>query len=163
MCVVVADSARARLFTYRAPDRAETSSDVLLESEDLVSPSRRRRDSETFRDSRPGLRQAQRGGPRHGVDDRRAASRDEEERIFAGDIVEHATQLCERLGRCPLVIVASRGMLNALGGAMAHAPAWLRERATHELARDLTHLRPAQVHDWLAAESVLPPRRRAGL
>jgi protein required for attachment to host cells len=158
-CVVVADSARARLYMYRPPE----SDEILVEVEDLVNPSRRRLDSEVFTDTRPGLRQAQRGGPRHGVDDHRGDARDEKERTFAVDIIEHAARLSETLDRCGMVIIASPGMLGALRLALADAPAWVRERANRQFDRDLTSLDAARVHDWLAEAKVLPPRPRLGL
>lgn len=129
----------------------------------MVNPGRRRRDSEVFSDARPGLRQAQRGGPRHGVDDRRGGHRDDDDRRFSVDIVEHAAALCERSGRCPLVIVSSAGMLAFIRAALDAAPAWLREGAGAQFDRDLTKLEAPRVHDWLASMHVLPPRSRAGL
>jgi hypothetical protein len=161
MCVVIADAARARLFTFRAPGSARR--DLLVEAEDLVHPERRRRQSEVLTESRPGLRQSQRGGPRHGVDDHRAARRDAGDRLFAGDIVERVRALSERLGRCDVAIVASRPMLGQLRAALERAPAWLGRRSVRQLGGDLTRLRPAGVHDWLAAEGVLPARRRRAL
>lgn len=156
--VIVADSARARLFKYRPPE----SDEILVEVEDLVNPSRRRLDSEVFTDSRPGLRQAQRGGPRHGVDDHRGEARDEKERTFAVEIIGHAARLSETMDRCRLVIIASPGMLGALRAALADGPAWLREGASQQFDRDLTSLDAPRVHDWLAEANVLPPRPRLG-
>jgi hypothetical protein len=156
MCVVVADTARARLFLL-----ARTGS--LVETEDLVNPERRRRDSEILTDPRPGLYQAQRGGPRHAFDDHRDRRRAAEDRGFAGEVVEHVASLSERLGRCPITIVASPPMLGALRAILDASPGWLRRQTAQQLGRDVTTLTPARLHDWLAARGLLPPRRRPGV
>lgn len=53
-------------------------------------------------------------------------------------------------------------MLGVVREALEHAPAWLRELSGQPFDRELTSLRPPQVHDWLAAAGVLPPRERIG-
>lgn len=159
MSVVVADAARARLFAFGSP--AESS--ALVEIEDLVNPSRRRRDSETFSDARPGLRQAQRGGPRHGVDDHREAHRAADDRAFGAAIIERAVARCGARGRCPLVVIASPTMLGILRAALAGAPGWLLCPLEWQLPNDVTRLSAPRLHDWLADRQVLPRRRRRGL
>jgi protein required for attachment to host cells len=160
-CVLVADAARARLFRHGMPD---AENDVLEEVRELVEPERRQTDSEVFSESRPGLYQAMRGGPRHGFDDHRDEHRAEEDRRFAAEVLDQAAEVCKGLGRCRLVLAASPNMLGMLRSELARRGEWVRHLdELCELDRDLSRLPPAELHDWLAARELLAPRERRTL
>jgi protein required for attachment to host cells len=151
-CVAVADASRARLFHLEPAELP-----VLTEVEALVNPERRMRASEVMAESRPGLRQSPgKGGPRHGVDDHRDAHAREVDRKFASLVGEAIAGLHRERGGA-VVVVASPAMLGHLRETSAEV---LRATAATELARDVTGLSPSELHDYLASESLLPPRQR---
>jgi protein required for attachment to host cells len=160
-CVIVADSARARLFTLAGvPDLHQPTHSPLVEAGDLANADRRARDSEVLSDTRPGLRREGPPGPRHGVDDRRDHRRRVVDRRFAESVVDEAARLWSQLPGCKLVVVAGATMLGALREAIARHTRGAASPEIHELARDLTRLSAPALHDALANAGVLPPRGR---
>lgn len=159
--VVVADSGRSRVYALE-PKVAEGATKIppLREVAALVNPARRSRDNEVFSDSRPGLRQGAGGGTAHGVDDRRNSHKDELDRRFAVDIVDKVLEVSRGLGAHTIVLAASPNMLGFL---RSRTGKWSEAgHEVEELARDLTQLTPAQLHDRLAQEQLVPPRSRYG-
>ena len=174
-CVLAADTARARLFTLHAPEPPDQPTlSPLVEVADLTSPARRARDSELLANSRPGIRSE--GAPRtnphqaggrhpgaqtgHGVDDRRGSRRRENDRVFADAVADEVARLWQSLGDCEVIVVASPAMLGVLRPALSRRNGGPTARPVHELARDLTRLAPAALHDALAGADLLPGRGR---
>jgi len=158
-CVVVADSARARIYSLQIRETPDGSGRPYLHSErDMVNPGRRARDAEVFTNSRPGTRRGAPGGPGHGVDDHRNEHSAELERRFANDIVDEIKRVASSGSCTNLVLAAAPRMLGAL-----RSPACKLQRAfdVAELDRDLTKLTPTDVHDHLAAKELIPPRSRS--
>jgi len=158
--IVTADATRARLYTF---DELAAPVDVptheLRERVTLVDPARRRRASELFSDTRPGLDRAPNGrGFAH--DDRRDAARRRMDSDFARDIAQACGELVRSHGVSRLVVAASPRMLGFLRelGPLAAADVELCE-----IDRDLVHLSNAQLHDYLADRGLLPTRERIGL
>jgi len=155
--VVVADAARARLFTYEPPNGRPG---MLVERVDLVDPERRLRSSLIHSDSRPGTAVAA-GHLSFGLDDHRDQHRHEIDRRFASEIY---LQLDELLGNYParrVVIVASPhilGLLRLWTGGLAK-----RKIELHERALDLTLETTPKLHDHLAKLQLIPARTRAGV
>ena len=157
-CVVAADASRARLFTFDSPAGDEERALVLRERIDLIDPARRLRPSELFSDTRPGLDRAP-SGRGFAVDDHRDAAQRRMDREFAAQIAEAVDDMA-RVHACGRVILtASPRMLGLLreieppaGGAIE----------VYEIDRDLVHLSSTQLHDYLAATGLLPPRERMG-
>jgi protein required for attachment to host cells len=159
--VVVADSGRGRVYALE-PEEKQGSTNIppLREVASMVNSSRRLRDDEVFSESRPGLRQGAAGVSVHGVDDRRDSHKDELDRRFAGDIVDKVLEVTRGLGAKRIVLAASPHMLGHLRSRTAK---WSESGyEVEELARDLTQLTPAQLHDRLAEEELIPPRSRYG-
>ena len=155
-CVVVADGARARIFSLQIRETPDGTGRPFLQAErDLVNPGRRARDAEIFTNSRPGSRRGAPGGPGHSVDDHRNEHTAELERRFAVDIVEEVERVASNGSCTELVLAAAPRMLGAL-----RSPAGRLNRsfAVKELSRDLTKLTPTDVHDHLAAKELLPGR-----
>lgn len=159
-CIVIADGARARIFSYRWR-RGDSDVDNLRELRDLVNPGRRLRDDETFSESRPGLRQSMSAGPRHGVDDHRKDHREEADRRFATEIAEATGEVLQEMGSCRLYLLAAPHLLGLLRDQLDKHPDWTKgvvERVERD--RDVTRLSTSQLRDWLVSADLLPPRRR---
>jgi protein required for attachment to host cells len=160
LCICIADSTRARLFTFdemRAPPGHQ--SQELLERTDLVHPARRRRPSELFSDSRPGSDRTPTGRV-FGRDDHREGALRHMDRQFARDIVDELERLIAEHDCHAAVLAASPRML----GILREMTAGLVERGLtlHEIDRDLAQLTAAQLQDYLSERGLLPERERIG-
>jgi protein required for attachment to host cells len=167
-CIAVVDAARARIFTF---DEDASPGDELREVHDLANSGRRMKGSEMFSEARPGLAssgsQRRNGGPGNrsdaGVpgsafDDHRDAHIDELDSRFAKEVVDAIDQIVrdEKLVYCVLVAPPKMlGTLRKCNGILHRA-----DLETHEVARDLTTVSQAQLHDQLAALDILPARQR---
>jgi protein required for attachment to host cells len=159
-CVVVMDGARARLFTLESAEFPEVeSSPKLVEREDLVNPEKDLAGRELFSSNKTGRNRAPHGGPAHGYDDHRAQHEDEFERRFARVIAEHTVRLAHESRVQCVVLVAQPRMLGFLRQEMGQLTRNGFE--VREVAKDLSKLSSAQVHDHLAKERLLPPCKRA--
>lgn len=158
VCIAVVDAARARVFTFEELDgRDGVLNQDLRERVDLVDPDRRMRASELFSDTRPGADRAP-SGRGFAVDDHRDGHLRELDRRFAADVMARIAEVV-RAYRCDrLVLAASPGMLGKLRKRASRR--LVREVSLDEVARDVTHLSPSQIHDYLAERSLLPPRER---
>jgi protein required for attachment to host cells len=160
-CVLVVDAARARVLTL------ETDADELLptfaelvEVADITNPARRARPAEFFSDTRSGQRREGSHGPLHGVDDRRDRHHRGMDRRFAALAADQAAELWRRYPACRVLVVAAPRMLGLLRPAIAERMRGQTPHDVRELARDLTRLAPATLHDALAEAGLLPARRR---
>jgi len=109
-CIVIADRARARLFSVE--EEKETpfveGRRRLREDRDLVSPEGKLTDEELFRDRRSGRRsRSSVGGGGYGTDDGKDRQRDESARRFAKEISAAASELVRTKKAKALVLVAS--------------------------------------------------------
>jgi protein required for attachment to host cells len=161
-CVVVADASRARIFTLEsdAGELDPTASELVEEPADLVQPERRRRPSEVFTESRPGL---QRGGPRepqHAVSDHREQHKQEGDRRFADLVAEAAARVWRRYPTCRVILVASPKMMGRLRPAIARLNTGPTPYEVREATRDLTLQSPPLLRDSLAELGLLPARAR---
>jgi|RhiMethySRZTD1v2_1073278.scaffolds.fasta_scaffold00164_59 protein required for attachment to host cells len=158
-CIVAADATRARLFTFEemiAPNGVKTQE--LREERTLVDPARRRRASELFSDSRPGLDRAP-SGRGFALDDHRDAARRRMDRDFAADIAEAIVEQTRAHGHTKLIVAASPRMLGFLRQL---APLAGHPIDLCEIDRDFARLSQSQLHDHLADRGLLPPRERLG-
>lgn len=152
--VAVADAGRGRIFELvRQAGRAGEMVPQLREAATLTNSERRVHGGELFSESRPGLRRGVRDGAGHGVDDRRDDHIAESERQFASRLLD---ALAERVaeGSTRVVVAASPNMLGLLRpgfGRLQRAGAKLAD-----LPKDLTGLSPAELHQRLAADGLLP-------
>ncbi len=138
--IVVADAARARLYTYE-PGSTQGDRAQMVERLDLINPDERLRP-----------------GPIH--DDLRDQRQHEVERRFAGEIYRALGELLDAHPCRRVLIVAPPKMMGLLriwtGGLAA------RKVELSELARDLTLETTAQLHDHLASLDLVPARQRIG-
>lgn len=155
-CIVTADASRARLFTFEEPVGDDDRSLELCERMDLIDPARRRRPSELFSESRPGLDRAP-SGRGFAVDDHREGNRKHMDREFAAEIASALDGLARARGCSRLILAASPRMLGLLREI---EPLAGRAVEVCEIDRDLVHLTGAQLHDYLADRGLLPRRER---
>jgi len=152
-CVVVADGARARLFSLREASAPGAGGPNLVEISDLTNPDLA---AEVLRgDERSGHSVASASSGSHGFEDHRERHRSESERRFAKRIVTEAAQVVGRERAGSLVLAAEAQMLSHLREAL-NLPATVRVR---EVAKDLVKLTPHELYAHLAADNALPARR----
>jgi len=111
--VVLADAARARIFTVETK-RGQGGRDEpsLCEHVDLIQSGRRARPAEQLSESRPGTRRG--GGSEHAVDDHRDARTEEADRKFAGEVVREIGTFCGKHASDRLLVVAPPRFLGHL-------------------------------------------------
>jgi protein required for attachment to host cells len=150
-CIIVAvDGSRARIYALLDDDPRN-----LTELEDLVNPEQRLRAGEIYAHDRPGIKAEGATGVRAGMDEHRGDHAAEIERRFAVDVIAAAgRQLTAH--RCrDLVLAAAPAMLGTLRREIDRLDPQVR---VHELPKNLTADRPAELHDRLAEERLIPPR-----
>lgn len=153
--VVVADAARARFFIEHfvntPPNRAGYRLD---ERATLVHPEGRLSDDEQLTESRPGSFRGSGGAPGHALSDHRDARRDEQDKQFAGEIVQRALNFCREQDTDRVILVADPRML----GLLRQYTDQLGKQgfSLRELAKDLSRMRPDEIHDLLTKSEVLP-------
>jgi protein required for attachment to host cells len=158
-CVVVADGSRARFFSLDPVDFPEVEGGPrLTEQADIINPERDLPQRELFSSaktirSRPAL-----GGSTHGVDDHRAQHEDEFERRFARQVAAEAVRIAQANKSRYVVLAAQPRMLGFL---RQEIDVVLKNgMVVRELGKDLSKLSATQVHDHLAKDQLLPPRKR---
>ncbi len=154
LCILVADAARARLYTYEQTLEPDVPRDELKEVVDLIDEARRQRPSELFSDN-SGANHA--GGRGYAFDDHRNGHIAQLDTRFAELIASHATRIAKDGAHRRLLLVASSRMLPALRSALAPLR---RTLEITELERDLTKFSTAQLRDHLADLGLLPARPR---
>ncbi len=154
ICLVVADAARARIYSYEQRLEPDEPHDELREEVDLVDSARRQRPSELFSDDTGANHTGHRG---YAFDDHRQHHLDQLDTNFARQIVGELTRITHDNSYQKLVIVASSRMLGELQASLEP----LRRTVTiTELERDFTKLATAELRDRLAELELLPPRPR---
>jgi protein required for attachment to host cells len=155
-CIVVADRARARLFSVEKEGVTpfEAGRRRLREHLDLVSPEGKLSDHELFRDTRAGRKNrlsVPRGG--YGLDDGKAAEREESSRRFSREVVAATSTLVRALKPKRLLLVASPKFLGVLRAEMKKAiPKGVVFAA---FAEDLSRHSPTQIEETLGRQGAL--------
>jgi len=153
--IAVVDATRARLFTYQSVVEMQEL-DSLHEESDLINVTRRRRPSEVFSDTRPGLDRVRGPGPRgFAYDDHRDAHMAQFDAAFAREIGEQIAQLATAGGYVRLILIASASMIGEMRKVVRD-----RDLVIDEVPRELVKLTPSQLHDRLAELRLLPARER---
>ena len=160
--VLAADGARARIFLLAADRGRAPTLMPLTEVADMARPDGRARARDLHSESRPPQRADLFAGPGsgHAVSDHREDRRRESSRDFADSVVEAASRVWRTLPSCEIVVVASPTMLGLLRPALGRRTGGPAAPPVRELARDLSKLAPAALHDTLAGAGLLPARGR---
>ena len=155
-CIVVADGARARLFTLD-DGATDAPGPDLVEHEDLANPEHKLAGRDKYSTTRTGSNLNPQKGPTHGYDDHRDKEEREHERRFARDIGSHAVALAQREHSYQLVVVAEKRMLGLLRESLVlPAKSGIELR---ELAKDLTRLSATELQAHLAEAGLVPARQ----
>lgn len=156
-CVVVTSGARARFFTLEDSQYPELESGPnLVERNAMNNPQHNAAGTQLWSEPKTGRNRGGIGGPAHGYDDHRTQHQEEYDRRFAHDVAQECYRLSQQHGAAEVVLVSQKKMLGYLRSAMESRSNGLQ---TTEIAKDLSKLSPRELHEHLARESLLPPRR----
>ncbi len=153
-CLLVADAARARIYTYEQLQEPDGPHEEMLEECDLLDSARRQRPSELFSDGAGSNHVGHRG---YAFDDHRQGHIDRLDTDFAKQIAGEVERIMRDQGFRTLVLIASSRMLGDLRDSFATLG---RTVTIQELERDFTKLTTAELRDRLAELELLPPRPR---
>lgn len=153
-CVVVADGAKARLFSMKEADISGGGPD-LIEVSDLANLEVSVAGKDIYSNEKSGRNAAPAGGGAHGYDDHRDRHIEENQRSFAKQIVAAVTDEVERQQSSCLVVAADPHMMGHLREAMSSG---VNGVVVKEVVKDLTKLEPQRLHQYLADSSMLPAR-----
>jgi len=154
-CVVVADGARARLFSLEEAGIGEGGPD-LVEISDLTNSEVEAAGREIYSNDKSGRNVAPAGGGAHGYDDHRDHHIEESERRFAKQIAAAAADAVTRQKSGCLVVTADPQMMGHLREAMSSSVGGIKIK---EVVKDLTKFAPQELHEYLAADHMLPARQ----
>jgi protein required for attachment to host cells len=160
VCIAIVDAARARLYTYQ--EDAEPGRQ-LREVRDLTNPGRRMKAGEMFSETRPALA---RGGGRIGMSGEPGSTKDDHrddhiemmDTKFAKEIFDEIEQVLRTEAYGRLILASPPKML----GELRKAGNGLRHNGVviDEVPEGLSYMTAAQLHDHLAALSLIPGRTR---
>lgn len=150
--VAVVDASHARVFALARDTSAGTTR--LVPVAELEQPERRTVPSEKFSDTRPGIRRAK--GTAHGVDDHRDSNIEAHDKSFARDVAKDLASRAAAPEIAVLVLAASPRMLGMLRPAVDA----IEDIAVRDIAANVAQRTVTEIHDFLSAKDLLPPRGR---
>lgn len=156
VCVVVADSRRARIFVAQQTD-APRARVRLVERGSLGNPDLRSRGRSVTGRPRTETNTNREAGPVHPIGAQRARHKVELERRFSMEVARKAAALARNWTTGSVVLVADPRMLGFLRDAVRSAlkpPIRVKE-----LAKDYARLTASRLRDRLAADGIVPTRR----
>lgn len=170
-CVVVAERARAHIYTLEASEAPDLeTSPFLVERKTLANPQHKAHEGALWEDTRRGAHREHQpsqgpghqtvGIPHQNFDEHRDQSLHRINTMFARDLVADLKKVIKRHNIRKVVLCAEKQMLGVLRPELAALPGG--ELQLKELNKDLTKFNPRELHKKLAGEKLLPrPRRPA--
>ncbi|WP_026100917.1 host attachment protein [Synechococcus sp. PCC 7336] len=154
--VVVMDGTKARFLTLKPVDFPEHESGPdLIERDGLTDEAKGMHGSELWANVQTGRNRGS-NSRGHTYDDRRQNHIVEFERRFAHAIVDKIVQFEQAEGIRRLIAIAEPQILGIVRGLL---PTALTNRLQiHDIAKDLCHLKPHEIQEYLAKKSLLPAR-----
>ncbi len=152
--VVVADSARARLFRMEQTD-APRAPIRLREAESLVHPEARVKEADRHAGSNPGAVRSGKTGHVHTLDDHRGAHEGEERRRFAKNIAQTVSRSVKANSHNPVIAVTTHALHSVLQTELERElpkEVYLRS----EIA-ELSELTPSELLEELHDRGVFEP------
>ena len=147
--VIVADGAAARFFTLESSATPEyESSPYLVAGETIANPSQELTGEELW--SAPQSQVGHYQGSVQNYDDHRQQHQVEYERRYAAQIVDKIQDYRQSHHVDELIIVAEHKLLGLLRDVLPKIPNIV------ELDKNLSHLNPKEIHEYLAKQDVLP-------
>lgn len=160
-CVAVVSEAEARFFSLEPVEFPELESGPKLELKDEIeNPEKRLPDRELFTEAKTGRGRAPRGGPAHGYDDHRSRHHEELDKRFSREAVEKAKNVAKAAKARQVIMAAPPKMLGILRDEFH-----VLEREGLEVVecpKDMAKLSSQEIHERLAKDGLLPPRKRPG-
>ena len=168
--VAVIDGTRARFFTLEQPTLPEYESGPnLIEQECLANTVKELHGKELWANTKTGRNRGS-GNKGHGYDDHRNNHLGELERSFAKEISTKIVSFTENYGSNqvssnqvilvaePQILGLLRESLNILAGRRLDG---MGSKNLHiqELAKDLSKLKPLEIHEYLADKNMIPARK----
>jgi protein required for attachment to host cells len=155
--VVVADGAKARFFSLGVRERADGElSPYLLEDETLVNPEQTQQGQQLWSGPESQAGHYQEGkGRAHSYDDRRRDHEVEFERRFAQAIAEQILGQIQTHQLQSLLLIAEPRILGLLREVLI--PTLPKTLKLSELDKNLCHLTPQELHEYLAERDLLAP------
>ncbi len=155
--VAVIDGTRARFLTLEPVEFPEYQSGPnLIECEGISNSTNDRQDQELWAESKTGRNRGA-GGQAHSYDDHRDNHRVEFERRFAQEIANCTQHLLQVHQVQNLLLVAEPQILGLMREVLI--PTIGRSIQTSELSKDLCHLKPHELHEYLARKDLLPAKK----
>ncbi|MFQ5994751.1 MAG: host attachment protein [Acidiferrobacterales bacterium] len=157
-CVVLVNGIQARFLTLEPVDSPATQGGPnLKEREGLINSEQNGHPGQLWSDVKTGRNRTPGGGQAHGYDDHRAQHVDEFKRRFARNVALAAARLVQHSGAKSVIVAAQKRMLGFLRNEID--PLLKTGVKVHPLAKDLSKLAPRELHQYLAKEKLLPPRK----
>jgi protein required for attachment to host cells len=157
--VAVIDGTRARFMTLEPAELPEYESGPnLVEHEGLANSTKELQGRELWASAKTGRNRGT-SGQAHSYDDHRENHVVEFERRFAQEIASQIGALIQTHQVQHLVLIAEPQILGLMREAIA--PTLPKHLKTSELAKDLCHLKPHELHEYLANKDLLPPQKPA--
>lgn len=155
-CVVVAGGDGARFFTLTPADIPEIQSGPNLVELDEIHQTEAH-EKGMWSETKSGRNRAASGGGAHGYDDHRQQHEDEYERRYAKEVIDRAASLISHKGATRCILVAQKRLLGFLRSSVDAVNKTGVEIS--EVAKDLSKLSPLELHEHLASQKLLPPRK----
>jgi protein required for attachment to host cells len=158
--VAVIDGKKARFFTLEPSELPEFQSGPnLIEHEALLNPVKDFEGEELWASTKTGRNRGA-GAQAHAYDDHRENHLIEFERRFAQTIATHIVNLIRVHHIQQLLMIGEPQTLGLMREALT--PVLPKNIKTHELAKELSQLKPHELHEYLASKELLPPQKRLG-
>lgn len=156
--VAAMNGTTARFFTLESAVSTDPESDLkLVECESLTNSETGLSGEELWTTTKPGRNRGV-NGQAHGYDDHRQNHRAEFERRFAQSITTQLLNLAQTHHAQKLILIAEPQTLGVMRDVCT--PVLSKQLKVQELARDLCHFKPQELHEYLAEKGQLPARRR---
>ena len=159
--VVAVDTAHARFFSLVDSDTPEIESGPdLVETGAMIQPENEMHDEAVFTTTKTGANTSPGNGKMHSYDDHRSRHNKEFARRFSGDIAAQVKRQVHNRNTRDIILVAQASMLGMLRPRIEEflGP----QQNLHSVGKEVGRLSPRQIHELLADENLLPPRRSAG-
>jgi protein required for attachment to host cells len=156
--VTVIDGTKARFLTLEPANLPEYESGPnLIERDTLLSPAKEMSGQELWSSTKTGRNRGV-AGKSHSYDDHRQNHIIEFERRFAVAIAQKILHLLQVHQTQQLLLVAEPQILGLMREALM--PVLPKNLKLSELAKDLCHLKPNELHGYLASKELLPAQKR---
>lgn len=156
--VAAIDGTKARFLTLE-PGELGAPGPKAIEHEGLANAAQEMQGQELWSSSKTGRNRGV-GGQAHSYDDGREHHMIEFERRFAQAIATRIVELAQMHQAHQLILVAEPQILGLMREALA--PVLPKTLKMSELAKDLCHFKPHELHEYLASRELLPAYRKAG-